>query len=66
VSFECQWRGAARAHERHPDSADFNVGINAGGAAGQTILHCYVHLIPRRVGDVEHPRGVVPAKRDYR
>lgn len=43
--------------------------INAGEAAGQTIFHCHVHLIPRIVGDVVHPwggvRGVVPAKRDY-
>ncbi|WP_199533423.1 HIT family protein [Rhodovulum sp. 12E13] len=47
----------------------FNVGINAGGTAGQTIFHVHVHLIPRRAGDVEDPkggvRGVIPAKQKY-
>ena len=37
----------------------FNVGINSGASAGQTIFHCHVHLIPRRDGDVENPRGGV-------
>jgi diadenosine tetraphosphate (Ap4A) HIT family hydrolase len=37
----------------------FNVGVNAGEAAGQTVMHCHVHLIPRRVGDVHRPRGGV-------
>lgn len=47
----------------------FNVGTNAGESAGQTIFHVHVHLIPRRNGDVENPRGgvrgVVPNKRIY-
>ena len=37
----------------------FNIGINNGEAAGQTIFHCHIHLIPRRLGDVENPRGGV-------
>ena len=37
----------------------FNVGMNSGEAAGQTVFHCHVHLIPRRKGDVENPRGGV-------
>jgi len=37
----------------------FNVGINNGQAAGQTIDHAHVHLIPRRRGDVQEPRGRV-------
>ncbi len=37
----------------------FNIGINCGEVAGQTIFHCHVHLIPRRRGDVENPRGGV-------
>jgi diadenosine tetraphosphate (Ap4A) HIT family hydrolase len=45
------------------------VGINSGAAAGQTVMHCHIHLIPRREGDVEDPRGgvraVVPGKSDY-
>jgi diadenosine tetraphosphate (Ap4A) HIT family hydrolase len=47
----------------------FNIGINAGEVAGQTIMHCHVHLIPRRVGDVPNPRGgvrhVIPGKGSY-
>ena len=47
----------------------FNIGINSGEVAGQTIFHCHIHLIPRRVGDVENPRGgirhLIPGKGDY-
>jgi ATP adenylyltransferase len=47
----------------------FNVGINSGESAGQTVFHCHVHLIPRRTGDVEEPRGgvrhVIPGKGSY-
>jgi diadenosine tetraphosphate (Ap4A) HIT family hydrolase len=47
----------------------FNVGMNCGEAAGQTIMHCHVHLIPRRRGDVAQPRGgvrgVIPGKAAY-
>ena len=53
--------------ERNPDG--FNIGINVGTAAGQTIFHAHLHLIPRYAGDVENPRGgvrgVIPAKKDY-
>jgi diadenosine tetraphosphate (Ap4A) HIT family hydrolase len=37
----------------------FNIGMNCGEVAGQTIFHCHLHLIPRRKGDVENPRGGV-------
>ena len=37
----------------------FNIGINDGEDAGQTIMHCHIHLIPRRSGDMEDPRGGV-------
>lgn len=47
----------------------FNIGMNCGESAGQTIFHCHVHLIPRRKGDVENPRGgirhVIPGKGFY-
>ena len=47
----------------------FNIGTNAGKVAGQTIMHCHIHLIPRRQGDVENPqggvRGVIPSKQHY-
>lgn len=42
-----------------PTIDGFNIGMNCGEAAGQTIFHCHVHLIPRRKGDVENPRGGV-------
>jgi ATP adenylyltransferase len=37
----------------------FNIGVNVGKDAGQTITHCHIHLIPRRVGDTEDPIGGV-------
>jgi ATP adenylyltransferase len=48
----------------------FNVGINVGAVAGQTVPHVHIHLIPRYRGDVENPIGgvrhVIPSKGDYR
>ena len=47
----------------------FNIGINQGVEAGQTVMHCHIHLIPRRIKDMEHPeggvRGVIPDKQKY-
>lgn len=47
----------------------FNIGINDGSDAGQTVMHCHVHLIPRRNGDMSDPRGgvrgVIPEKQSY-
>ena len=47
----------------------FNLGANAGTDAGQTIMHCHMHLIPRRNGDVKSPRGgvrgVIPGRQSY-
>jgi len=47
----------------------FNIGMNSGESAGQTIFHCHIHLIPRRNGDVENPRGgvrhLIPGKGSY-
>lgn len=37
----------------------YNVGVNVGYHAGQTVMHLHVHLIPRYIGDVENPRGGV-------
>ena len=48
----------------------FNVGTNAGKIAGQSIMHCHIHLIPRREGDVDNPQGgvrsVIPKKQHYK
>jgi len=53
--------------EMKPDG--FNIGINDGTAAGQTVFHLHVHLIPRYVGDVADPRGgvrwIFPEKAKY-
>lgn len=47
----------------------YNIGINCGEAAGQSVNHCHVHLIPRYLGDCENPkggvRGVIPEKQKY-
>ncbi|TKS57085.1 HIT family protein [Mesohalobacter halotolerans] len=47
----------------------FNIGINSGIAAGQTVMHCHIHIIPRYQGDIKNPRGgirgIIPKKKDY-
>ena len=54
-------------HRRHPVA--YNVGINDGPAAGQTIPHVHIHLIPRYAGDRDDPRGgvrwVLPERAAY-
>lgn len=53
--------------ELNPDG--FNIGINDGTAAGQTVMHAHVHVIPRRKGDADDPRGgvrwILPKKAQY-
>ena len=55
---------------KDPTVKGFNVGTNVGKVSGQSILHCHVHLIPRREGDVENPQGgvrsVIPLKQHYK
>jgi len=52
-----------------PSVTGFNMGVNSGASAGQTIMHAHIHLIPRRDGDTPNPRGgvrgVVPDKMAY-
>lgn len=52
-----------------PGVKGVNVGFNSGEVAGQTVFHAHVHVIPRRPGDVEDPRGgvrgLIPDKADY-
>lgn len=53
-----------------PSVMGFNVGVNCGAVAGQTVAHAHAHVIPRRVGDTTRPaggvRGVVPERMSYR
>jgi diadenosine tetraphosphate (Ap4A) HIT family hydrolase len=57
------------AIEKNLSPAGYNIGFNVGTAAGQTVMHCHCHVIPRYVGDVRDARGgvrgVVPGKRGY-
>ena len=52
-----------------PTISAYNIGVNIGKDAGQSIMHCHIHLIPRRNGDVKDPRGgvrgVIPSKQKY-
>ena len=54
---------------KNPLVKGFNIGINSGKVAGQSIMHCHIHLIPRREGDVDNPQGgvraVIPLKQHY-
>ena len=56
--------------EKMYDPSGYNIGINIDEAAGQTIPHAHIHLIPRYTGDVSNPRGgvrgVIPFKQDYK
>jgi len=58
----------SRIESLHEPDA-YNVGFNAGAAAGQTIFHLHIHVIPRYTGDVDDPRGgvraVIPGKANY-
>ena len=55
--------------EKDKSVKGFNIGTNCGKASGQSIMHCHIHLIPRREGDVENPQGgvrsVIPLNQYY-
>ena len=59
-----------RLEESDNTITGFNIGMNCGESAGQTIFHAHIHLIPRRDGDTPNPtggvRGVIPDKMCYR
>lgn len=59
------WERVRQAH----DPAGFNLGLNDGTAAGQTVAHVHLHVIPRYEGDVPDPRGgirwVIPDRAPY-
>ena len=56
--------------EKDKSIKGFNIGTNAGKIAGQSIMHCHIHLIPRREGDVDNPQGgvrsVIPKNQHYK
>ncbi len=60
---------AKKMLEREYSPDGYNIGVNCGEAAGQTIMHLHIHLIPRYQGDIDNPRGgvrgVIPDKRIY-
>ena len=59
----------ARIKESDPTVTGFNIGVNCGVSAGQTVPHAHIHLIPRRDGDTSEPRGgvrgVIPDRMAY-
>ena len=61
--------GNANVEGKDNEITGFNVGINVGTSAGQTVMYPHVHLIPRKDGDCENPKGgvrnVIPGKGDY-
>jgi len=68
AAFELVWQANAKLDgDLHPDG--YNVGVNVGASAGQTVMHVHIHLIPRYQGDVPDPRGgvrfVIPKKAKY-
>jgi diadenosine tetraphosphate (Ap4A) HIT family hydrolase len=72
VEYEAVWDLVLQVRQRlvanlRPDG--FNIGLNDGAAAGQTLMHSHVHVIPRWNGDVSDPRGgirwVIPDKAPY-
>jgi diadenosine tetraphosphate (Ap4A) HIT family hydrolase len=73
---EDEWRSVfalvqrvTREASTHQGVDGVNVGFNSGAAAGQTVDHAHVHVIPRRRGDVVDPRGgirgVIPDRANY-
>lgn len=55
--------------EKESQPSGYNIGVNCGVAAGQSVMHCHIHLIPRYRGDMTDPlggvRGVIPKKQKY-
>lgn len=66
-AFLCEQKAVLQAADASIEG--FNIGMNCGEIAGQSIFHCHVHMIPRRKGDVKEPKGgvrhVIPKKGFY-
>jgi diadenosine tetraphosphate (Ap4A) HIT family hydrolase len=60
---------AGRIRKEDPSVTGFNIGTNSGASAGQTVFHAHIHVIPRRDGDTDNPRGgirgVIDGRRSY-
>ena len=60
---------AKKTLDKDRSPGGYNIGVNVGEVAGQTVMHVHIHLIPRYHGDVANPRGgvrgVIPAKQSY-
>ena len=69
AAFQLIRRRTAALQKEDSSVAGFNIGINDGAEAGQTIFHAHIHVIPRRKGDVPNPRGgvrhIIPCKGNY-
>ena len=66
--FELMNKGKEIIDEKYNPNG-YNIGMNCGVSAGQSVMHVHVHLIPRYNGDVENPRGgirgVIPSRQNY-
>jgi diadenosine tetraphosphate (Ap4A) HIT family hydrolase len=63
-------RSRGRIQQEDARVSGFNIGMNSGKSAGQSVFHAHIHLIPRRDGDQENPQGgvrkIFPEKAQYR
>ena len=63
-------RARERIQQQDAKVTGFNIGMNSGKSAGQSVFHAHIHLIPRRDGDQENPQGgvrkIFPEKAHYR
>ncbi len=66
---DCEVHDARRLLDKRYAPDGYNIGVNIGAAAGQSVMHLHVHVIPRYKGDMDDPkggvRGVIPGKRGY-
>ena len=69
LSFNCAIKSVKEIIDKKFKPDGYNIGVNVGEAAGQTVMHCHIHIIPRYEGDVVCPRGgvrgVIPSKQFY-
>ena len=68
-SLQYRIKDVKRILDEKYNPSGYNIGVNCGQSAGQTVNHCHIHIIPRYDGDVENPRGgvrgVIPSRMSY-